>query len=85
MLDSNENLRRKKLQELLEEARQSSVSGGALDIGKAAFTTVLNLLSNTYFSFDLADPNSEMARNFKEMVCNIMMEEAEFGGLFSCA
>ncbi|XP_009362819.2 geraniol 8-hydroxylase-like [Pyrus x bretschneideri] len=74
MLDSNENLRRRKLQELLEEVRQSSVSGQALDIGKAAFTTVLNLLSNTIFSIDLADPNSEMARNFKEMVCNIMME-----------
>ncbi|KAL6280212.1 hypothetical protein ACE6H2_017093 [Prunus campanulata] len=74
MLDSNQNLRRKKVQELIGQVHRSSQADEAVDIGRAAFTTTLNLLSNTIFSIDLADPSSEMAREFQEMVCNIMME-----------
>ncbi|CAL2259768.1 unnamed protein product [Prunus armeniaca] len=74
MLDSNQNLRRKKVQELIGQVHRSSQADEAVDIGRAAFTTTLNLLSNTIFSIDLANPSSEMAREFQEMVCNIMME-----------
>ncbi|BBH03247.1 cytochrome P450, family 76, subfamily C, polypeptide 4, partial [Prunus dulcis] len=61
MLDSNQNLRRKKVQELIGQVHKSSQADEAVDIGRAAFTTTLNLFS-------------EMAREFQEMVCNIMME-----------
>ncbi|KAM5572682.1 geraniol 8-hydroxylase-like [Rosa sericea] len=74
MLDANQNLRRKKVEQLLESVHKSSLSGEAVDFGRAAFTTTLNLLSNTTFSIDLADPSSKMAREFKEMVHNIMIE-----------
>lgn len=74
MLDANQHLRRKKVEELIQLVHKSSLSGDAVDFGRAAFTTTLNLLSNTIFSIDLADPSSEMAREFKEMVCNIMWE-----------
>ena len=73
-LDANQDIRRKKVQELLAETHQSSLTGEAVDIGKAAFKTSLNLLSNTILSVDLADPNSDTARKFKEIVWNIMTD-----------
>jgi len=73
-LDANQGIRRKKVQELLAETHQSSVTGEAVDIGRVAFKTALNLLSNTIFSVDLADPNSDTAREFKEIVWNVMEE-----------
>ncbi|KAL5541017.1 hypothetical protein UlMin_042590 [Ulmus minor] len=64
VLDANQNLRR----------RKRSVAGEAVDIGRAAFTTALNQLSNTIFSVDLADPNSDLAKEFKDITYNIMKE-----------
>lgn len=75
ILDANENLRRKKVEELVEIVRISATKGAAVDLGRLLFTTTLNLLSNTIFSMDLADPNSELAREFKKFVWG-MMEEA---------
>ncbi|KAM6579757.1 hypothetical protein CsatA_003531 [Cannabis sativa] len=63
-----------KVKELVEKVEQSSLSGAAVDIGSAAFTTTLNLLSNTIFSFDLADSESELARDFKDITWNLMKE-----------
>nr|POE71085.1 geraniol 8-hydroxylase [Quercus suber] len=63
ILDANQNLRRKKVQELLTDIHNSSLNGDAVDIGKAAFKTSLNLLSNTIFSVDLAGPNSATGRD----------------------
>ncbi|XP_059444154.1 geraniol 8-hydroxylase-like [Corylus avellana] len=73
-LDATQDIRRKKVQQLLAETRQSSLTGDAVDIGRVVFKTTLNLLSNAIFSVDLADPNSDMAREFKEIVWNIMEE-----------
>ncbi|XP_075640071.1 geraniol 8-hydroxylase-like [Castanea sativa] len=74
ILDSNQHFRRKKVQELLSEVHKSSLAGDTVDIGRAAFKTTLNLLSNTILSMDLADPNSDTARVYKEIVWNIMEE-----------
>jgi hypothetical protein len=73
-LDANQDIRRKKVEELLAETRKSSLSGETVEIGRAAFKTTLNLLSNTILSVDLADLNSDVARKFKEIVWNIMEE-----------
>jgi hypothetical protein len=73
-LDANQDIRRKKVQELLAETRQSSLTGEAVDIGKAAFKTSLNMLSNTILSVDLADPNSDATIKYKEIVWTIMKE-----------
>ncbi|KAM3733735.1 hypothetical protein ACB098_11G159400 [Castanea mollissima] len=74
IVDANQNLRRKKVQELLADVHKSCLTNDAVDIGRAAFKTTLNLLSNTICTVDLADSNSDMAREFKELVWNIMEE-----------
>ncbi|KAL4602652.1 hypothetical protein ACB092_10G068900 [Castanea dentata] len=61
-LDANQAIRHEKVQDLLADTRQSSLNGEAVDIGRAAFKTTLNLLSNTIF------------REYKEIVWNIMKE-----------
>ncbi|XP_055805207.1 geraniol 8-hydroxylase-like [Solanum dulcamara] len=73
-LDANEHLRTKKIQELIDYCHMSSKVGEAVDVGRAAFRTTLNLLSNTIFSKDLTDPFSDSAKEFKELVWNIMVE-----------
>ncbi|XP_054823591.1 geraniol 8-hydroxylase-like [Prosopis cineraria] len=73
VLDASQDLRRSKVQQLLQEVEQSSVAGEAVDIGKAAFKTTINLLSNTIFSVDLVQSVST-AGEFKEAVAGIMKE-----------
>ncbi|KAL4600741.1 hypothetical protein ACB092_11G220400, partial [Castanea dentata] len=72
ILDANQNLRRKKVQELLADIHNSSLNGDAVDIGKVAFRTSLNLLSNTIFSVDLVDPNSATGRELSKLVHSIL-------------
>lgn len=74
ILDMNENLRRKKVEELVEIVRKSALKGEAVDLGRLVFATTLNLLSNTIFSVDLADPSSELAKEFKKYVRGIFEE-----------
>ncbi|MED6141345.1 hypothetical protein PIB30_102400 [Stylosanthes scabra] len=69
-INASQDLRRKKVQELLREIHQSSLIGEAVDIGEAAFKTTLNLLSNTIFSIDLVQ-SSGSAAGFKDLVANI--------------
>ncbi|CAI9110093.1 OLC1v1010058C1 [Oldenlandia corymbosa var. corymbosa] len=73
-LDANQHLRCRKVQELVAYCRKNSQTGGAVDVGRAAFRTSLNLLSNTIFSKDLTDPYSDSAKEFKDLVWNIMLE-----------
>ncbi|CAL5371105.1 unnamed protein product [Camellia sinensis] len=56
----------------------NTYGGVAVDIGRVAFTTFLNLLSNTLFSVDLADPSHDSSKEFKELVSNIMEEALHF-------
>ncbi|XP_057797803.1 geraniol 8-hydroxylase-like [Salvia miltiorrhiza] len=69
-LDANEHLRSRKVDELIEYCR----TAGAVDVGRAAFRTTLNSLSNTTFSIDLTDPFSDSAKEFKQLVSGIMEE-----------
>ncbi|KAM7510310.1 hypothetical protein LguiB_009185 [Lonicera macranthoides] len=73
-LDANQHLRRKKVEELIIYCQKSSELGDPVDIGQAGFRTSLNLLSNTIFSLDLTDPFKDSAKEFKELVWNIMAE-----------
>ncbi|KAJ9706712.1 hypothetical protein PVL29_001942 [Vitis rotundifolia] len=70
-LDSNTHLRHQKVQELVANVEQSCQAGGPIEIGRQAFRTSLNLLSNTIFSVDLADPISETAQEFKDLMRGI--------------
>lgn len=45
----------------------------AIDIGQVGFTSLLNLLSSTFFSVDLVGPDSDLDESeFKELVWNIL-------------
>lgn len=73
-LDASQGLRRRAVQQLLDHAGECCSSGQAVDIGRAAFTTSLNLLSNTFFSVDLAHYDSDSSQEFKDLIWNIMEE-----------
>ncbi|MBA0713720.1 hypothetical protein Golax_012738 [Gossypium laxum] len=73
-LDATQYLRRNKIQELIANVGKSCHKGEAIKIGQAIFDTTINLLSNTIFSVDLADPNSSSAQEFRKIVCDIMVE-----------
>ncbi|KAF5755613.1 putative geraniol 8-hydroxylase [Helianthus annuus] len=73
-LEANECLRSKKVEELIAYCRKASVSNDYVDIGRAAFRTSLNLLSNTIFSKDVIDPYEDSGKEFKEVITSIMVE-----------
>ncbi|CAI0409188.1 unnamed protein product [Linum tenue] len=76
-LDSNEELRREMVRELVEGVRRNASErpGEAVDVGRAAFRASLNAVSRTMFSLDLADDErSEAAREFKEASRGILEE-----------
>ena len=77
-LDATQALRQQKVQELLDHVNQCCSNGGkVVDIGRAAFITVLNIISNTFFSIDLAHYSSDLlGQDFQELVCVVM----ELGG-----
>ncbi|XP_057746205.1 geraniol 8-hydroxylase-like [Arachis stenosperma] len=75
-IDARQDLRRKKVQELLGEIHQSSQIGEGVDVGEAAFKTTINLLSNTIFSMDLIQSSGSAAR-FKDLVANITKESGK--------
>ncbi|XP_058737232.1 cytochrome P450 76T24-like [Vicia villosa] len=75
MLDSTKFLRQQKLQELLNYVNEKSKKGEAFDIGEAVFTTVLNSISNTLFSIDLAHSiDGQESQEFKKIIWGIMEE-----------
>ncbi|KAI8542266.1 hypothetical protein RHMOL_Rhmol08G0125500 [Rhododendron molle] len=73
-IDANQNLRRQKVQELIEYAGKCCREGIAVDIGNAAFKTSLNLLSNTVFSIDMANPTQDSVQQFRHLIWQIMVE-----------
>ncbi|KAK1423399.1 hypothetical protein QVD17_18701 [Tagetes erecta] len=73
-LQANQHLRNKKVEELIAYCRKASLANDYVDISRAAFRTTLNLLSNTIFSKDLADPNEDSGKEFKEVIENITFE-----------
>ncbi|CAN1174488.1 Geraniol 8-hydroxylase [Linum perenne] len=73
-LDSNQDIRRKKIQELVESVRQSASEGKAVDIGGAIFRATLSTISMTVLSLDLNDGGSEDVVEFKEATWGIMKE-----------
>ncbi|MFS8017027.1 putative geraniol 8-hydroxylase [Helianthus anomalus] len=71
-LEAKQHLRNQKVEELVAYCRKASLSNENVDIGRAAFRTSLNLLSNTIFSKDLTYPYEDSGKEFKEVITNIM-------------
>ncbi|KAK7308404.1 hypothetical protein VNO77_42008 [Canavalia gladiata] len=72
-LDATKELRRRKVLELSSDIHRSNSKGEAVDIGRLAFKTTINLLSNSVYSEDLIH-SSDKAGEFKELVASIMKE-----------
>ncbi|PIA26907.1 hypothetical protein AQUCO_08600056v1, partial [Aquilegia coerulea] len=75
-LESNQGLRKKKVEELLSYVGENCKNKCAVGIGQVAFSTILNLISNTVFSMDLTHLDSNYAQEFKSLVSIIMEEGA---------
>ncbi|XP_028801429.1 geraniol 8-hydroxylase [Neltuma alba] len=73
-LDSTQSLRQRQLKELVNHVSEFCRKGEALDIGDAVFTTVLNSISNTFFSMDLALYTSDKSQEFKDVIWGITEE-----------
>ncbi|KAF3954453.1 hypothetical protein CMV_020201 [Castanea mollissima] len=73
-LDATEALRLAKVQELVDHVNQSCKSDAPIDIGQVVFTTVLNSISNTLFSIDMAQYDSNLSQEFRDLVCGLANE-----------
>ena len=72
-LDATQILRQKKVKELLDHVDQCCSGGEVVDIGRVAFITVLNSISNTFFSIDLAQYSSNLqSQEFQDVIFGIM-------------
>ncbi|KAH9623276.1 hypothetical protein KSS87_022238 [Heliosperma pusillum] len=71
-LDSSQGLRQRKVGELVDHVRYCCEKGQVVSIGKAAFTTSLNLLSNTFFSIDLGSHDSSSLQEFKDIASALL-------------
>ncbi|XP_038875939.1 geraniol 8-hydroxylase-like [Benincasa hispida] len=73
-LNTSRNLRRMRIDDLVDNVRRSAVNGEAVDIRGVVFATTLNLISYSIWSMDLVDPNSKMAKEFEETLRGIIEE-----------
>ncbi|CAA6659077.1 unnamed protein product [Spirodela intermedia] len=75
-LDANQGFRSQKVRELVSFVEQSARAGQPVDVGRAVFTTTLNLLSTTIFSADMVSHDEESSAEFKNLVRQVMIESA---------
>ncbi|KAL0397584.1 UNVERIFIED_CONTAM: cytochrome [Sesamum calycinum] len=66
-LDANQGLRREKLRQLKDYVNGCCADGQAVDVGRAAFTTSLNLLSAILFSVDFAAFGSDSSQELRDV------------------
>ncbi|CAI9101625.1 OLC1v1038993C1 [Oldenlandia corymbosa var. corymbosa] len=71
-LDVSQALRQEKLKELRDYVKSCSSSGKTVDIGEAAFTTSLNLISRTLFSVDFANYDTNSSQELRDIVWGVM-------------
>ncbi|KAJ8447388.1 hypothetical protein Cgig2_013165 [Carnegiea gigantea] len=76
LLDTRQGLKKKKLDEHVQFARGRCEKGLAIDIGKVALTTSLNLLSNTFFSQDFSSYDSSVLEELKDLAWRTLEEDA---------
>ncbi|WOH03424.1 hypothetical protein DCAR_0622821 [Daucus carota subsp. sativus] len=73
-LDKLQELRLRVVKKMVDHVREISRRGEVVDIGKLAFTTALNQMSNTCFSVDVADFGSNQDVNGFHYAVNTVME-----------
>ena len=73
-LDAGQGLRSRKVSELISFLEKSATAGEAVDVGRAAFTTMLNLISTTVFSEDMVKYEESSSAEFKDIIRQFMVE-----------
>lgn len=68
-LDASQELRRMKLKDLLNDMHKSSLTGEAVDIGRAAFKACINFLSYTFVSQDFVESLDD---EYKDIVSTLL-------------
>ncbi|RDX77164.1 Geraniol 8-hydroxylase, partial [Mucuna pruriens] len=76
-LDSTQALRQKTMKNLLDYLQENCQKGKVIDIGEIAFTTVLNSISNTLFSIDLASYSSGISQKFRNVISCVLAEASK--------
>ncbi|XP_027120417.2 cytochrome P450 76T24-like [Coffea arabica] len=71
-LNASQGHRQEKLQQLCNYVDGCCINGEAVDIGEAAFTTILNILSNTLFSVDFGNYESNSSQELKEIISGVV-------------
>nr|BAE72877.1 cytochrome P450 [Glandularia x hybrida] len=71
-LNASQELRMEKLQKLGDYVQECSETGRVVDIGDAAFTTSLNLMSGTLFSAEFAQFDSDSSQEMKDVFWGVM-------------
>ncbi|XP_062205207.1 geraniol 8-hydroxylase-like [Phragmites australis] len=72
-LDALQHLRRDKVQELVHHVGRLASNGEAVNVGRVAFITSLNLVSRTIFSRDMTSLDDHGgSKEFQELVVGIM-------------
>ncbi|GMH27196.1 hypothetical protein Nepgr_029039 [Nepenthes gracilis] len=72
-LEASRKHRKRKVHQLLSHVKHCCKAGTTLNIGQVAFDTTLNILSNSFFSIDLADLRTNSGRGFKETMLGMMV------------
>ncbi|XP_074288278.1 cytochrome P450 76AD1-like [Silene latifolia] len=73
-LDASQNNRLGKVEQLLKYVQECAQKQKPIGISSAAFTTSLNLLSNSVFSKEFANYDSSASQEFKQLMWCIMVE-----------
>ncbi|KAL0896345.1 hypothetical protein Bca101_080306 [Brassica carinata] len=71
-VEATQALRMKKVQELINFVSECSDREEAVDISRASFVTVVNIISNILFSVDLGNYDSSRSSDFQDMVIGVM-------------
>ncbi|CAI9101634.1 OLC1v1039002C1 [Oldenlandia corymbosa var. corymbosa] len=71
-LNASQRLRQEKVQQLCDYLQDCCNNEKVVNICEAAFTTSLNLISNTIFSVDFADYDSRSSQELREIVMGVM-------------
>ena len=72
-LDTLQHLRHDMMESMARRLEGASEAGEAVDIGRLVFATTMNMLSNTMFSGDIVDPESNTIEELKELIGKIML------------
>ncbi|KAF5788887.1 putative geraniol 8-hydroxylase [Helianthus annuus] len=76
-LDGSQQLRRQKVQELVDHVSRCCTEEKVVNVGEVAFTTNLNILSNLLFSKDFSQYDSLSSQEIKDVIGGVMEVRAK--------